>query len=126
MTELREAVTNSGSMMETTTAYRLPTPFQGDRKKLNINSSTFKGLNTMPVSSTSPAHNMTFNPKLVERSNIIRMTHLSKEEILERLEQERFQRLHKAASNLKADMMTSNRCPLCTLILPCKHFESQE
>ena len=108
MTELREAVTNSGSMMETTTAYRLPTPFQGDRKKLNINSSTFKGLNTMPVSSTSPAHNMTFNPKLVERSNIIRMTHLSKEEILERLEQERFQRLHKAASNLKADMMTSN------------------
>ena len=52
----------------------------------------------------SPNH-LHFTPKLVERSNIIKMTHLSKEEILERLEEERFERLHKAASNLKADML---------------------
>ena len=55
---------------------------------------------------------------------MVKLTHLSKDEIIERLEEERFQRLHKAASNLKADMMSGERCPLCTLQIPCKHFES--
>lgn len=74
----------------------------------------------------TPAHNLVFSPRLVERSNMIKLTHLSKDEILERLEQERFERLHKAASNLKALMLRDDRCPLCTLSIPCKHFESQE
>ena len=71
-------------------------------------------------------HQLRFTPKLVERSNMIKMTHLSKEEILVRLEEERLQRLHRAASNLKADMLVSQRCPLCTLEIPCKHFENQD
>ena len=57
------------------------------------------------VDISGPKQNLVFTPRLVERSNIIKMTHLSKEEILERLEEERFERLHKAASNLKADML---------------------
>ena len=80
-----------------------------------------KSMNTQPA-----LHQLRFTPKLVERSNMIKMTHLSKEEILVRLEEERLQRLHRAASNLKADMLVSQRCPLCTLEIPCKHFENQD
>jgi hypothetical protein len=32
----------------------------------------------------------------------------------------------KASSNLKAEISMQGRCPKCTLVPPCKHFESSE
>jgi len=34
--------------------------------------------------------------------------------------------IHSAAQNLKQGMATQNRCTVCTLKLPCKHFETPE
>ena len=60
-----------------------------------------------------------FNPKVEERSNMIGLTHLSNEGIVAKLEEQRFDRLKAAASNLKSMMLCDGRCPLCTLQLPC-------
>jgi len=32
--------------------------------------------------------------------------------------------LKEAAANLQGDMLFKNRCPRCTLQVPCKHFSS--
>ena len=35
-------------------------------------------------------------------------------------------RLKKAGCELKGDLVLNERCPKCTLIPPCSHFESRE
>ena len=44
---------------------------------------------------------------------------------MNKLEEERLVRLMKAGANLKSDLLVDARCPLCTLKIPCKHFESE-
>ena len=61
-----------------------------------------------------------------ERDLINLSANLSKEEIWEKLEQKRFQQLKKAAVNLQSELIFNNRCPKCTLVPPCKHYEKVE
>lgn len=42
------------------------------------------------------------------------------------LETKRFNKLKESAVNLQGDMIFNQRCPLCTLHPPCKHYESAE
>ena len=44
----------------------------------------------------------------------------------ELLENKRFENLKQSAVNLQGDLIYNKRCPKCTLIPPCKHYESQE
>lgn len=64
---------------------------------------------------THAVESLKFQPQLVARSNLVKMTHLSNKEIIDRLESERKERLEMAGSNIKAEMLTASRCPLCTL-----------
>jgi hypothetical protein len=54
------------------------------------------------------------------------MTHLSNEGIKQKLEEMRFNRLAQQTARIKTECITGDRCPKCTLKLPCKHFESQD
>ena len=42
------------------------------------------------------------------------------------LENKRFAKLQDSAVNLQGDMIYNKRCPKCTLIPPCKHYDNQE
>ena len=42
------------------------------------------------------------------------------------LERKRFQELKKAAVSLQGELLVHKRCPKCTLIPPCAHYESAE
>jgi hypothetical protein len=75
------------------------------------------------------------DPEALLDKNIVSITHLTNSQIVQRLEQQRLERLHKAGANLKCRIMLGKgdevgtpRCPKCTLPLPCKfgHFESEE
>lgn len=54
------------------------------------------------------------------------MTHLSNNGIKQKLEEMRFERLAKNTAQVKTQCIANERCPKCTLKLPCKHFESSE
>ena len=69
--------------------------------------------------------NQFLNMQQIEKNNMISLTHLSNEGIVAKLEEQRFERLKKAASNLKSQALCDGRCPLCTLPVPCKHFTSE-
>ena len=51
---------------------------------------------------------------------------VTKEEMWELLENKRFEKLKDSAVNLQGDLIFNNRCPKCTLMPPCKHYESQD
>ena len=57
---------------------------------------------------------------------IARGAGLPKQEIWELLEKKRFQELKKAAVHLQGELMVHRRCPKCTLIPPCAHYETPE
>ena len=50
----------------------------------------------------------------------------SKNNLTEMAHQHRFAELDKAASELRETMSSLNRCPICTLQIPCKHFDNLE
>jgi len=54
------------------------------------------------------------------------ITHLTNEGIVEKLEEQRFDRLAKQSAHIKTQSLMNGRCPKCTLKLPCKHYESTE
>jgi len=54
------------------------------------------------------------------------LTHLSNISIVKRLENMRLDRLAKNSALIKTNCLTSERCPKCTLKLPCKHYSSVE
>ena len=54
------------------------------------------------------------------------MTHLDIRELDKKLQWERHAKRIKEASDIKATMSLSGRCPKCTLPPPCKHFESSD
>ena len=51
---------------------------------------------------------------------------LSKQEIWEQLELKRFNELRKAAINLQGELLVQRRCPKCTLVPPCQHYQSSD
>ena len=51
---------------------------------------------------------------------------MSHEEVLDLLQAKLFSDLKKNATQLRADMMGKARCPTCTLVPPCQHFQSQQ
>jgi len=51
---------------------------------------------------------------------------VTKEEMWELLEAKRFEKLKESAVNLQADLVYNQRCPKCTLMPPCKHYESSD
>lgn len=54
------------------------------------------------------------------------MGHLSVAQIANKLELQRINELKTAAMGLKGTLVSSGRCPKCTLKLPCKHFATIE
>lgn len=71
-----------------------------------------------------PRFNYGLDPE--ERELIARGANLPKEEIWELLERKRFQELKKAAINLQGELLAHRRCPKCTLMPPCAHYESPD
>ena len=55
---------------------------------------------------------------------MLSMTHLDIREIDARLQMERHLNRQKAATDFKAQLALKDRCPKCTLVPPCKHFNS--
>jgi hypothetical protein len=49
---------------------------------------------------------------------------MDKEKIWEMLEKKRFQELQNAAISLQSELLVQQRCPKCTLVPPCKHYNS--
>jgi hypothetical protein len=48
---------------------------------------------------------------------------MTKEEIWKRLEVKRFEQLKHEAINMQGDILVKQaRCPKCTLVPPCKHY----
>lgn len=61
-----------------------------------------------------------------ERELVKKGEGVTKEEMWELLENKRFEKLKDSAVNLQGDLIFNNRCPKCTLMPPCKHYESQD
>ena len=61
-----------------------------------------------------------------EQAIVAKGKDLSKQEIWELLERKRFQELKKAAVHLQGELMVIRRCPKCTLVPPCAHYESPD
>ena len=59
-----------------------------------------------------------------ERELIKKGEEVTKQEMWDLLENKRFEKLKSSAVNLQGDMIFNKRCPKCTLVPPCKHFES--
>ena len=51
---------------------------------------------------------------------------VSGEQMFHLLETKRFKELQGQAINLQGDLLYNRRCPKCTLIPPCKHYQSQD
>lgn len=51
---------------------------------------------------------------------------VTQEQMWHLLENKRFQQLQDSAVNLQGDLLFNRRCPKCTLMPPCKHYQSQE
>ena len=52
------------------------------------------------------------------------MGHLSVKQIADKIELQRINELKTAAMGLKGTLVSSGRCPKCTLKPPCKHFDN--
>lgn len=59
-----------------------------------------------------------------ERKLVKKGEDVTKEEMWELLENKRFENLKSSAVNLQGDLIFNNRCPICTLMPPCKHFST--
>ena len=65
-----------------------------------------------------------FTPEITPLEAMLSMTHLNIREIDSRLQNERHLSRMKQASDLKAKLTLNSRCPKCTLVPPCKHFDN--
>ena len=61
-----------------------------------------------------------------ERELVKKGNEVTKEEMWDLLESKRFEKLKQSAVNLQGDLIYNMRCPKCTLMPPCKHYESSE
>ena len=61
-----------------------------------------------------------------ERDLVKRGDDVTKEEMWKLLESKRFSKLKESAVNLQGDLIYNQRCPICTLMPPCKHYQSND
>lgn len=61
-----------------------------------------------------------------ERELVKKGDDVTKEEMWELLENKRFEKLKDSAINLQGDLIFNQRCPKCTLIPPCKHYDGPD
>lgn len=61
-----------------------------------------------------------------ERRLVKKGDEVTKEQMWELLENKRFDNLKSSAVNLQGDLIFNSRCPKCTLVPPCKHFQTQD
>jgi hypothetical protein len=60
-----------------------------------------------------------------EERELLRLgQNVTQEQMWHLLENKRFQQLQESAVNLQGDLLYNKRCPKCTLMPPCKHYES--
>jgi hypothetical protein len=86
-------------------------------------------LTTHRIPPLKPLHNMprtrlNFDLDPEERAIIAKADTLTREEIWQLLEKKRFEELKFKAIQLSGAMLTKARCPVCTLLPPCKHYDS--
>lgn len=74
----------------------------------------------------APVPRFSYGLDAEERELIARGQDLTKQEIWELLERKRFNELKKAAIGLQGELIAHRRCPKCTLIPPCAHYETPE
>ena len=48
----------------------------------------------------------------------------TKEDLTQKLEQERLSQIKNAAWSMKGELVAGGRCPKCTLKPPCKHYDT--
>lgn len=58
-----------------------------------------------------------------ERELVAKGENMPKEQIWEALEKRRFEELQKAAVRMQGQLLVQQRCPKCTLVPPCRHYE---
>ena len=61
-----------------------------------------------------------------ERELVRKGDEVTKEEMWQLLEKKRFMKLKESAVNLQGDLIYNQRCPKCTLMTPCKHYENHD
>ena len=71
-----------------------------------------------------PRTRLNFDLDPEERAIIAKADTLTREEIWQLLEKKRFEELKFKAIQLSGAMLTKARCPVCTLLPPCKHYDS--
>ena len=54
------------------------------------------------------------------------MGNMSVSQMADKMEHQRINELKNAALGMKGTLVSSGRCPKCTLKPPCKHFEKME
>lgn len=59
-----------------------------------------------------------------ERELLKKGSEVTKEEMWKLLESKRFDKLKEGTVNLQGDLLYNQRCHKCTLLPPCKHYES--
>ena len=74
----------------------------------------------------APIPRLTFGLDQDEREMIKKGNKVSKHDICELLERKRFKELNKAAVQLQGELLVLRRCPKCTLVPPCSHYESPD
>jgi len=79
-----------------------------------------------PLASSFPRQKLNFTLDPEEKSIISRANELSKEEIWDLLEEKRAQDFKRTGITISADCLGKARCPLCTLMPPCKHYTNGE
>ena len=70
-----------------------------------------------------PKHKFDFSLDPDERELISKGANMDKEQIWQVLERKRFQELQNAAITLQGELLVQQRCPKCTLVPPCRHYE---
>ena len=56
-------------------------------------------------------------------SNKLTMTQIKDKELVKKIEETWFEDPFKNLASFRADCMLNGRCPTCTMMLPCNHFE---
>lgn len=96
--------------------------WKGARRSTKHGSPRFVNLTGASVSGMSPLHGISS----IRTPEILNLSKMSAEEIADILEIQRLKELEKAATTLKSQLPRAGRCPVCTLIPPCKHYQRSE
>lgn len=73
-----------------------------------------------------PHTKLNFDLDPEERSIIARADSMTREQVWDLLEKKRYEDLKRRAVQLSGEMLAKARCPVCTLMPPCKHYQSSD